>query len=232
MLNPPEFYHIRSHLSVFDTVQDFVRFMKWKEKPILIDEHIEERGLLTDINNRRRIDAEIVSLICRNSRPNTCLEIGTARGISTARIAVNAPRAEVYTVNIPEEDYEEGGIFRTSKLGRQEIGSFYREKGIENITQIFANTATWEPDIANVDFAMIDGCHDKEFVYTDTCKVKKILNKGAFMIWHDFNPELTNRHSWLHSVMTGMEWLYADKILSGDLYYIRNSWFAIKHFTQ
>ncbi|MDY6989116.1 MAG: class I SAM-dependent methyltransferase [Thermodesulfobacteriota bacterium] len=228
-LCPDEFGNIHSHLSTFNTIADFMRYMKWTEQPIILQEHMAERGLITDINDRRRIDAEIISIVCKNANPRNCLEIGTSLGVSTARMAVNAPQATIFTVNIPPEEYEEGGVFRTHRLEHNEIGRFYRQKKLDNIEQIFANTATWEPHLPPVDIAFIDGSHDTAFVYSDTRKVLKIMQKGGFLLWHDFNPELINRFEWIRSVMMGVELLYRDGILKGDIYHIRDSWFCIKH---
>jgi len=230
-LCPDEFGNIHSHLSTFNTIGDFMRYMKWTGHPIILQEHMEERGVITDINDRRRIDAEIISVVCKNANPRNCLEIGTSLGVSTARMAVNAPQATIFTVNIPPEEYAEGGTFKTHKLEHNEIGSFYRQKKIGNIEQIFANTATWEPDLPPIDIAFIDGSHDKKFVFNDSCKVIRTLNKYAYVLWHDFNPDLEKRFEWIHSVMTGIERLYRSGILSGDLFHIRNSWICIKHFS-
>lgn len=228
-LCPDEFGNIHSHLSTFNTVADFMRFMKWTEQPIMLQEHMEERGLITDINDRRRIDAAIISIVSKNAHPTNCLEIGTSLGVSTARMAVNAPQATIFTVNIPPEEYEDGGVYKTHRLEHNEIGSFYRQKKLDNIEQIFANTATWQPDLPPIDVAFVDGSHDTEFVYSDTRKVLEIMQKGGFLLWHDFNPELQKRFEWIHSVMMGVELLYRDGILKGDIYHIRNSWICIKH---
>jgi predicted O-methyltransferase YrrM len=227
-----EFKNIHANIAVFNTIQDFARYMKWEKEAILIEEHIDERGLLVDINNRRRIDAEIISLVCRNANPKNCLEIGTSLGIGTARMALNAPQAQIYTVNIPPEEYASGGTLKTHNLERDEIGSFYREKNLKNIRQIFANTAAWEPVLPPIDVAFIDGSHDTEFVYNDTCKVLKTMSNAAFLMWHDFNPELERRFNWIRSVMAGIEHLYEDGVLKGDIYHIRNSWLCIKHLLR
>lgn len=231
-LNINDFKNIFKNLSTFNTVEDFRRYMKWKEKPQLLEVETEERDLLVDINNRRLIDAEIISYICKNMLPRNCLEIGTSYGVTTARMAVNAPQAKIYTVNIPPEDFEKGGKLTTHRLTKEGIGRFYREKGLKNIHQIYADTADWLPQIPPVDIAFIDGSHDAEFVYNDTIKVIKALNKGSFLLWHDFNPDLHKRYNWIYAVMQGIEYLYEDNILKGDIYHVRNSWICIKHFTS
>lgn len=227
LLDEEEFLQINRHLSVFRSVEDLARFFGWDRNVVFFDEHTDERPLVVDINNRRRIDAEILSIIARNTRPEVCLEIGTSTGVSTARIALNSPQATVYTVNIPPEDYRKGGAFTTHRLNKEKIGQFYRNMKLTNISQIFANTMTWNPDIPPVDLAFIDGSHDTEFVYNDTRKILKYLNAGGWMLWHDFNPDLYRRFEWIRSVMTAIELLYRENKLKGNIYHVKDSWIAM-----
>lgn len=142
---------------------------------------------------------------------------------------INALDVEVYVVNVPPEEMAsgEGGELTTIALEREKIGLAYRENKLANITQIYANTAYWEPNIGSIDAVFIDGCHNREFVYNDIHKVLKYMKPGSFILWHDFNLELATKYDWIHSVCLGVEMLYRDGLLNGRIFNIRDSWVGI-----
>ena len=81
--------------------------------------------------------------------------------------------------------------------------------------QILANTATWEPDFGPIDVALIDGCHDAEFVYGDTRKVLARCREGSLILWHDFHPALRRVYPWIASVCDGRRAPLPDGLLRG-----------------
>ena len=197
-----EFAHLRGAVIELDNVEELRKVFGWKLEPVLDDPSIYEFESLVDVNLRRVRDAECIGTVVRNAAPSVCLDIGTAKGHSAALIAVNAPRARVFTVNIPPEDVHSGrgGVLTTAAFGREEIGSYYRERGLANVEQILANTAKWEPDIGTIDVALVDGCHDTDFVYNDSRKVLRHMRPGSFLLWHDFNLDLAAKKGWIGEV--------------------------------
>jgi predicted O-methyltransferase YrrM len=165
----------------------------------------------------------------RNANPKTALEIGTSTGLATVLMAVNAPNARIFTVNISPEEIAsgEGGKLTTIALEREKIGIEYRDRGLTNVTQIYANTAKWEPDIDRIDVAFIDGSHDTDFVVNDTEKVLRHMGSGSFVLWHDFNLELVDKYAWIRSVCLGVEKLYERGLLSGRVFHVRDSWTGV-----
>jgi hypothetical protein len=145
----------------------------------------------------------------------------------TAFMADNAKEGKVYTVNIHPDEINQGGKLVTFAPSLEQIGSYYKEKGHRNVEQIIANTATWNPNIGTIDAAFIDGSHDTEFVFNDTKKILAHCRPGSFIMWHDFNPSLTNRHDWIKSVCLGVEKLYREKLLKGEIFHIKDSWVGI-----
>jgi predicted O-methyltransferase YrrM len=208
-------------------VRDYAAMKKakrWTRDAILDDESIHTFEYLTDLNDRKLLDAQIIGAVCANRNPSTILEIGTAEGHMTALMAENAPQATVHTVNIPPEEIESGGKFVTRGFEREEIGRYYRGKGLSNIHQIYANTATWEPDVGPIDVAFVDGCHDADFVFNDTRKILMHAHPGTVILWHDFNPALIEKFDWIADVCRGIERLYEEELISGNILHVRDSW--------
>ncbi len=205
------------------------RAFGWSLEPILDDPQIHRWEYLEDANQRRVRDADCLATVVRNARPAVCLDIGTATGRSAALMSVNAPESRVFTVNIPPEEIAsgDGGEKVTRAFERNEIGSYYRERGLTNITQILANTARWEPDVGTIDVAFIDGCHDAEFVYNDTKKVLRHMRRGSFVLWHDFHPGLVEPFDWIHDVCRGVDRLLAEGLVQGRILHVRDSWTGI-----
>jgi hypothetical protein len=224
-----EFTHLSRSLIELDNVSELRKLFRWTLEPILDDPSIHEFESIHDLNQRRIRDAECLGTIVRNTRPSVCLDIGTGKGNSAALMAINAPQARIYTVNIPPEDIHSGsgGVHTTAAYECHEIGSYYRERQLKNIEQILANTATWEPNIGVIDVALIDGCHDVDFVYHDSQKCLKNVKSGSFLLWHDFNPYLVAKHDWIRDVCLGVERLLRTGELSPEVFYVRNSWLGI-----
>jgi predicted O-methyltransferase YrrM len=201
--------------------------MGWTREPDLDFDHLRQYQFLEDLNDRRLRDAEVIASACCNGAPKVIVEIGTAGGHSTALMARNAPQAAVYTVNIPPEEIRAGGDFVTAAPERQEIGSFYRELGLGNVQQILANTVRWAPDFGPIDVAFIDGCHDADFVFSDTCKVLDQCRPGSLVIWHDFSLRHTAVYHWIAAVCDGVERLYRKRRLRGPILHLADSWVGL-----
>lgn len=221
------FPHLRRRAFALADYRELLRYFHWELDPILDDLDVYEYRSVEDLNQRRVRDAESLATVVRNTHPSACLDIGTARGHSAVLMALNAPQATIYTVNIPPEEFARGGTFTTMKLDREEIGDYYRRRNLANIVQIFANTADWEPDLGPLDIAYIDGSHDTWFVINDTLKALPLLRPGAFLLWHDFNPEFIERNAWMRDVCLAIEELYARGALHGPVLYLRDAWVGI-----
>lgn len=206
----------------------------WSKDPILERPDIHSFDYVEDVNERRIRDAESLGTVMRNANPAVALEIGTANGMATVLMSANAPDSKIYTVNIPPEEIlaGTGGTLTTVAMDREKIGMAFRERNLNNITQIYANTATWTPDIGNIDVAYIDGCHDTEFIYNDTRKILDQMKPGGFILWHDFNLDLVKKYGWINSVCLGVEKLYRDGLLKGRIFHVRDSWVGIYRVTE
>lgn len=212
------------------TARDFrclKQAMGWTRDPDLRGDHLRAFEYIEDLNDRRLRDAEVVGGACCNGEPRTLLEIGTGLGRTTALMARNAPGATVHTVNILPGEIAEGGSNVTFAPSREEIGRCYREEGLTNVRQIFANTRRWAPDIGPVDVAFIDGCHDADAVYEDTRKILGACRPGSIVLWHDFAPELAPVYHWIMEVCRGVDRLIADGRIRGRILHLQDSWVGI-----
>lgn len=225
----PSFGFLDSQVFELNTIGELKKVFRWDRDAILRDPSIHEFEYVEDVNERRVRDAETLGTVCRNVNAGVMLEIGTAEGHSTALMSENAPGAKIHTVNILPEEMQngEGGNHTTIALERDKIGSYYRERGCGNITQIFANSAVWEPDLGTIDVAFIDGCHDVDFVYNDSVKILRHMKPGAFMLWHDFNPALTMQYHWINSVCRGIELLFETGKIDGRIFHVKDSWTGV-----
>jgi predicted O-methyltransferase YrrM len=224
-----EFPNLQRAVIELNNISELRKVFGWQHEPSVDDHDVNGEFNVEDVNERSIRDAETLGAVVRNVNPAICLEIGTAAGHSTALMALNAPQAHIYTVNIPPEEIlnGEGGKLTTVALEREKIGSYYRQRNLANITQILANTARWEPNIGTIDVAFVDGCHDAEFVYNDTRKILTHAKPGSFILWHDFNPDLARKFEWIHSVCVGVESLFASGALSGRVFHVRDSWIGV-----
>ena len=123
-------------------------------------------------------------------RPERAVELGTGRGNATANICKFSD-VQVITVNALPEDMS--GNITTFALGKDEIGRAYRSQGFEDrVTQVYANTLNLDllkyAEKASVDFALIDACHDTEYVLHDFDLVRPVLRPGAVVLMHDTHP--------------------------------------------
>lgn len=221
------FHYIEINTLEVRNLEMLFKAMSWKNKPILDETYLFDFEYLEDLNDRRIKDAEVICSACINSDPKIILEIGTSKGRMTSLIAKNAEDSTVFTVNIPPEEILKGGKYTTHAIDKEEIGIIYKEKKLNNITQIFANTANWEPDFGPIDVAFIDGSHDSSFVYNDTIKVLKNCRKGSIIMWHDFNPHLRSVYPWISDVCKGINRLYKERYLKGKILHLQDSWVGL-----
>ncbi|HMK84002.1 MAG TPA: class I SAM-dependent methyltransferase [Candidatus Bathyarchaeia archaeon] len=224
-----KFPHLRQYVIELNDFKELKKVFNWTCDPVLDDPTLYEFASIVDANERRIRDAECIGVVTRNSNPSVVLEIGTSAGHTTALIAMNAPSARVYTLNIPADEIAagEGGVLTTHAPLTEEIGSYYKGKELTNITQILSNSATWKPNVGTINVAFVDGCHDSEFVYNDSCKILKAMVPGSFILWHDFNLNLTKNYRWIESVCLGVEKLYRKGWLRSHIFHVRDSWVGV-----
>ncbi len=163
--------------------------------------------------------------IVKSLQPDVVVELGTAYGNTTANICRHSPGTTVYTVNAPLE--VQTGTLTTYHLTAEEIGRVYREEGFsKRVVQIFANTLQLDLsehfDAPIVDLAIVDACHDTDYVINDFLKVKDFIKPGGMVLFHDTFPSMTPSH---------LDGSYKACLIlrrrGYDVRHLKNSWWAL-----
>jgi len=220
---------VRKYSHELESAKELLRYFHWNEYDEIDPTPYQKYRYKEDLNYRKLRDLESLKTVVKNIQPNTILEIGTAEGRTTDMFSTTAPQATIHTMNIPPDEIHqgEGGKKTTYAYAVDEIGKIYKQNNRKNVRQILSNSATWKPDIENVDFAFIDGCHDADFVYNDTKKILPLMKPGGFILWHDFNPNLITQFSWVHDVCKGIDRLLYERYLAREILFVKNSWIGI-----
>ncbi|MGD0442481.1 MAG: class I SAM-dependent methyltransferase [Edaphobacter sp.] len=135
--------------------------------------------------------ATIVSAL----KPKKIFETGTFRGVSSLTMALNAPDADLYTLDLPE-DYSPADVETLSKgdkewvrLSRTSTGfAFRNHPAAKRIHQLQGNSLTFTPPavLSNTDLCLIDGGHSYECVKADTETALQILSPNGVIVWDDY----------------------------------------------
>jgi hypothetical protein len=138
----------------------------------------------------------LLATIASALRPKKIFETGTFRGVGTLTLALNAPEAEIFTLDLPEQ-YTEAEVKTLSKgdrewvrLSRTSTGFAFRgHPAAARIHQLRGDSLTFEPppELNNVDLCFIDGGHSYECVKADTMTALKILSPNGVIVWDDYS---------------------------------------------
>lgn len=161
--------------------------------------------------------------IVHHLNPRRVLEFGTAQGNTVANIC-RLCSAQVVTVNaLPDQI---GGDVITFALSKDEIGHVYRDYGFaDRVLQVYCNTKEFDwtrvYDSPCVDLAIIDACHDTEYVLNDFLKVLPALSTQATVLFHDTHPSLA------HHLAGSYRACLALRKQGFDVRYIPGTWWGI-----
>jgi hypothetical protein len=160
--------------------------------------------------------------ILAHLKPRLVLELGTAHGNTTANIC-RFSAARVVTVNALPEQLS--GTVTTFALSREEIGRVYQAHGFaDRVTQVHANTLQFRPtdhvDPGKVDLAIVDACHDFDYVTADFLKVAPLMREGGMVLLHDTHP---SRMDHLRGSYDACVWLRRQ---GHDIRHVRGTWWA------
>lgn len=224
---PKDSMRIRS----VQTVSELRRVLNLPSTGKLLEDDLDVVDTDCDHFSRKRRDAEALCTIAANVHGN-CLDLGTSHGRSAFKLGTNlADGFKVFTVNIlPEQFDDSSGKLITHLLSKEDIGCYYRDAGLQNIEQHYADTSKWQiaDEIDGLAMAFVDAAHDEELVYSDSKLVYDRIAPGGYLCWHDFCPELRHKHHWIDDCMRGVERFIKDYGLSDtEVVHMKDSWVAI-----
>lgn len=124
-------------------------------------------------------------------RPSKVLEIGSFQGLTTLNIAMNAPEAEIHTLDLPPGFNPADTTFENNDINIiRSRGFYYYEEREEasRVHQHYGDTATFDYHRigSGVDFCLIDAAHSYEYVRNDTAKTLPLMTEDSLMLWHDY----------------------------------------------
>ena len=166
--------------------------------------------------------ADMVELcaLARILNPKVIFEIGTYRGSSAIQLAVNAPEADVYTLDLAPNQFP---VLATTDADRSIVaGHCQGQKDCQGlkIYRLYGDSAVFDfsPYHKRVDLFFIDGAHSYEYVRNDTLKALDCVKKGSVIAWHDYGRCGVNGVSrWLHEFRHGRQ-IY--RVVGGALAYM------------
>jgi glycosyltransferase involved in cell wall biosynthesis/predicted O-methyltransferase YrrM len=217
-------------IRIVENLEQFQRLLGLARPGSLLETDLDVVENDTEAHGRKRRDAEVLCSLSANATRDV-LELGTSHGRGAFKMASNlAPGLRCHTVNILPEQYDRsGGQMITHLISKEDIGSFYRDRGVRNVVQYFANTARWTlpAELQNLDLVFVDAAHDEENVYLDSRLVWDRIAPGGFLVWHDFSPSC--RHfDWISASMRGAERFVHDLGLESlEVVNLRNSWCGV-----
>ena len=146
---------------------------------------------LHDGGGTRLEELVYLAAVTRLLQPRRVFEIGTFRGRTTAIFALNAPHAEIITLDLPP-DYTPGSdyIGTDANLVRtRKVAEFVSHYGVQDrVLQIYADSMQFDPApyIGTVQLAFIDGAHTYTHVKNDTEKIAAMMAADGIVLWHDY----------------------------------------------
>jgi predicted O-methyltransferase YrrM len=154
---------------------------------------LDDAGVPPFAGSSHHNDLLPILTLARSMQPRTIIELGTSYGNLTANLCRQCCSARVYTVNaLPEQ---QTGEIVTHSPTRDQIGRVYRAHGYSpRVVQILTNTRELDLSLtlrgAPVDLAVIDACHDTDYVIGDFHKVRPFMKRDGLVLFHDTHPSM------------------------------------------
>lgn len=192
---------------------------------------IELHGLAEQDGSISLFETAIISRICRERcADESCLifEIGTFTGRTTLNMAVNAPGAHIYTLDLaPEEigktvyklEENEKKYVRKLKAGAMFHGTSVEER----ITQLYGDSAACDFSdwYGMADLVFVDGSHAYDYVINDARLAARMIKPGGIIVFHDYGTV------W-RGVTAALNWLYENDSSFSTLRHIQGTSLVIR----
>jgi predicted O-methyltransferase YrrM len=140
----------------------------------------------------------LLATITSALNPKKIFEVGTFRGATALTMALNAPYADIYTLDLPLEaapdeaamvSHLSRGDQEWVRLSRTSLGHAFLDHPVaERIHQLYGNSLNFQPppELENTDLCFIDGGHSYECIQADTETALRILAPNGVIVWDDY----------------------------------------------
>jgi predicted O-methyltransferase YrrM len=125
------------------------------------------------------------------TNPKKVVEIGTFRGVTTLNIALNAPEAEIHTLDLPPGHDPSATVYENADPEVIQKRGELVFQGTPQETRIhrhLGDSARYDYSRIGpgVDLALIDAAHSYEYVRSDTAAVLPLMKPDGILLWHDY----------------------------------------------
>ncbi|MEW6417027.1 MAG: class I SAM-dependent methyltransferase [Nitrospirota bacterium] len=153
--------------------------------------------------------AVLLYFLVKNNKPNNILELGTCCGFSAIYMSKGNPDAIIYTIE---------GAAPVADIARKN----YIKAGCSNIVQVVGRfqdvLLKTLQEMRSVDFAFIDGHHDRGATINYFSHIKPFLSKGAIVVFDDISWSKGMREAWYKIVKDGRITRFEDLQKMGICY--------------
>ncbi len=131
--------------------------------------------------------AQLIYSLVKGNKPNTILELGTCCGFSSIYMSKANKSSTIYTIE---------GACEVAKIATQNIQKANCYNIIQKIGKFNDILKPLLKEIKSVDFAFIDGHHDKDATIKYFEDIKPFLTKNAIVIFDDISWSDGMKESW------------------------------------
>jgi predicted O-methyltransferase YrrM len=134
--------------------------------------------ITSTLETRRLLELAALAHVVATLDCKYIFEFGTFIGRMTRLLAMNAPDAEVLTLDLPQDQV-------THKVGEDYVGTSEASR----IRQLTGDSRVFDysPYAGKCDFVWVDACHDYDFVLSDTTNAIEVCKPGGWIGWHDYH---------------------------------------------
>jgi hypothetical protein len=127
------------------------------------------------------------------TKPEQIVEFGTFLGASAAIFALNAPRATILTIDLPDDPGELPKLDRTDtshvNFSRGRVGQLFRgTPQAERIAELKCDSRRLQlsEHVGSADLIYVDGGHNLECITADTENAFSVAHRGSVILWDDY----------------------------------------------
>jgi hypothetical protein len=141
--------------------------------------------------NTSLLENVVINKLVQHRHPRRIFEIGTFDGRTTLTMAANAPKADIFTLDLPPDHANALPLAPNDRRYIDKPESGGRFKGTpyaQRITQLFGDSATFDyrPFDHSVDVVFVDGSHAYDYVRSDSEAALRMATPGGLILWHDY----------------------------------------------